>query len=155
LSEEFMLELAAKIAAAEEGARLAAIQRVQVEVPPAPPTFSRVIRLTDVRIPETIVEEPGCGCLKELVIRSGDASYILRVYADGLELYHNSYTWFKNISQTVEEIDAFEEDGTYTLRLSDIHFTKGIKIIAEPAITTLTAAQKLEEVFCKIDLAKP
>jgi hypothetical protein len=55
------------------------------------------------------------------------------------------------MSQKVEEIDAFEENGTYILRLSDINFAKNLKIIAEPSTTTLTL-QKIDELFCKINI---
>jgi hypothetical protein len=144
-----------QIAAAEEGARLVAkelAKGVQVQVTPALKKSSKVIRLFNVKIPATIVEELGSGQLKELIVKSAGKDYVLRVYSDGQELYHNSYTWFESISQTVEEIDAFEEDGTYVLRLSDIHFTEKLTIIAEPAIIPLTASTTLQEVFCKLDV---
>lgn len=156
MSEEFMLELAAKIAAAEENARLIAeklAERVTVEVTPTPPTFSKTIRMTDVPLPYTLVDELGSGCLKEFVVKSRFKDYSLIVLVDGSDLYRNSYDWFQRISQSVEEIDAFEEDGTYVLRLSDIHFAKSLKIVAIPFMTIMTTL-KLDEVFCKIDLAK-
>jgi hypothetical protein len=156
VSEEFMLELAAKIVAAEENARLVAEKlagKVTVEVTPTPPTFSKTVRMTDIPLPYTLVDELGSGCLKELVVKGRFKDYSLIVLVDGSDLYRNSYDWFQEISQNVEEIDAFEEDGTYVLRLSDIHFAKSLKVVAEPAITILSAS-KLDEVFCKIDLAK-
>jgi hypothetical protein len=106
----------------------------------------------NVKIPDTLIDEVGSGCLKELVIKSSSKDYILRVYVGGSELYHNNYTWFQDMSQKVEEIDAFEENGTYILRLSDINFAKNLKIIAEPSTTTL---QKIDELFCKINIQNP
>jgi len=156
LSERDLLAWAVMVVAAEENARLIAerlAEKVEVSVTPAPATSSIVVRKANVSIPCTLIEEYGRGCLKELVIRSANKNYLLRVYADGLELYSNGFTWFQEISPTVEEIDAFEDNGTYVLRLSDIHFAKSLKVVAEPAITILSAS-KLDEVFCKIDLAK-
>ena len=154
MNERDLLNWALTIVAAEENARLTAesiAEKIQVEVTPTPPLTSRVVRKVNVKIPDTLIDEVGSGCLKELVIKSSFKDYVLRVYVDGSELYHNNYTWFQDMSQKVEEIDAFEENGTYILRLSDINFAKNLKIIAEPSTTTLTL-QKIDELFCKINI---
>jgi hypothetical protein len=153
MSERDLLNWALTIVAAEENARLMAetiAEKIQVEVTPTPTLTSKIIRKVNINIPDTLIDEVGSGHLKELVIKTSSKNYILRVYVDESELYHNTYTWFQNISQEVEEIDAYEENGTYILRLSDINFTKNLKIIAEPSITTLPL-QKINELFCKID----
>ena len=157
---EKLIDLAIQIVAAEENARLIAESikdKVQVEVTPTPslPITSRVIRDTNVKIPDTLIDLDGSGCIKEFVIKSSSVNYILKVYVDNLELYHNTYTWFENISQQVEEIDAFEDNGIYVLRLSNINFANGIKIAAEPIITALEQqpiTSKLDEIFCKYDI---
>jgi hypothetical protein len=149
-----LLNWALTIVAAEENARLTAesiAEKIQVKVTPTPPLTSKVVRKVNVKIPDTLIDEVGSGCLKELLIKSTSKDYILRVYADGSELYNNSFSWFQDISQETEEIDAFEEDSTYILRLSDVNFAKNIKVIAEPSTTTQPAS-KLEQVFCKINL---
>jgi hypothetical protein len=156
VSERDLLNWALMVVAAEENARLVAeklAEKVTVEVTPTPPTFSKTVRMTDIPLPYTLVDETGSGCLKELVVKSRFKDYSLIVLVDGSDLYRNSYDWFQRISQSVEEIDAFEEDGTYVLRLSDIHFAKSLKIVAIPFMT-ITTTLKLDEVFCKIDLAK-
>jgi hypothetical protein len=153
MSERDLLNWALTIVAAEENARLMAetiAEKIQVEVTPTPTLTSKIIRKVNINIPDTLIDEVGSGHLKELVIKTSSKNYILRVYVDESELYHNTYTWFQNISQEVEEIDAYEENGTYILRLSDINFTKNLKIIAEPSITILPL-QKINELFCKID----
>jgi hypothetical protein len=155
VSKDFLLELAAKIVAAEESARLIAEElagKISVEVSPTPPTFSKVIRMTDIPLPYTLVDEVGSGCLKELVIKSKSKDYTLIILVDGSELYDNSYSWFQGLSQMTEEIDAFEENGSYVLRLSDIHFAESLEVTVAPVMKT--SASKLDEVFCKIDLAK-
>jgi hypothetical protein len=153
MSERDLLNWALTIVAAEENARLMAetiAEKIQVEVTPTPTLTSKIIRKVNINIPDTLIDEVGSGHLKELVIKTSSKNYILRVYVDESELYHNTYTWFQNISQEVEEIDAYEENGTYILRLSDINFTKNLKIIAEPS-TTILPLQKINELFCKID----
>jgi len=127
MSERDLLNWALTIVAAEENARLMAetiAEKIQVEVTPTPTLTSKIIRKVNINIPDTLIDEVGSGHLKELVIKTSSKNYILRVYVDESELYHNTYTWFQNISQEVEEIDAYEENGTYILRLSDINFTK-------------------------------
>jgi hypothetical protein len=156
VDEEKLLDLAFQVVAAEENARLVAERlagRVQVEVAPSPPVVSRVVRSVDVKIPATLIDEYGSGCLKEFLVKSTGKNYVLRVYVDGSELYHNSFSWFQDISQEVEEIDAFEEDGVYVLRLGDINFAKHVKIMAEPSVST-QATSRLEEVFAKVNVAK-
>jgi len=138
------------IAAAEESARA----KVKVEAtvkPAAPKTIVRA--LTGVALPSTILEEKGAGHLKELVIKNTDENYRLRIYVDGTQLYDGSYSWFKNLSQITEEIAAFQdENGDHILHITDIKWTKNIKIEAEPLITTLTQKQKLKQLFYKVEI---
>jgi hypothetical protein len=154
MSERDLLNWALAIAAAEENARLTAerlASKIQVEVK-APSTTTRVVKRVDVKLPETLVDELGCGCLEELVVKSLSKEYVLRVYVDDVELYNNSFSWFQEISQEAEEIEAFEEDGVYVLRLSNIKFARRLRVAAEPS-TSAQPAAKLETVFCKISLA--
>jgi len=160
-----LLDMAIRLAIAEEVARQVSSEvakgiKVTVTATPAPPAVTKVIHLRDVRLPATLVDEKGQGHMSELVIRSGTNGYALRVIVDGIQLYHEHYSWFESISQVVKEIAAFqEEDGTYILHLADIHFSKGLKIMAEPLIIMALGGQgetqvELEEVFCKLNVAK-
>jgi hypothetical protein len=143
-----------KVVAAEENARLVAkelAKGVQVEVKPTPPASSKVVKLKDILLPETLVDERGTGHMKEFVVKSTSKDYVLEVYVDGSKLYYDDFTWFQNMSQVLEEVDAFEEDGVYVLRLSNIHYTNSLEIAAEPS-PTATTTLKLNEVFCKLDV---
>jgi len=147
---ERLLDWAMAIVAAEEAARAAA------KVAPAPaPTFRTVTgKRTDIPLPTTIIDEKGSGQLKELLIKSDFKDWRLAVYADGQQLYDNSYDWFMGISQELEEIDAFQaEDGTYILHLSDIKFAKSLKVVAESlTVVSIQERPKLKEIFYKLEI---
>jgi hypothetical protein len=120
--------------------------------PPPAPTVSvktTVKTMTDVAIPATLIELNIPGCLKELLIKTADTNYKLTVQVDGETLYDNDFNWFQNISQTVDEISAFQDEtGSYILHLADIKWSTNIKVEAQPLTTTGT----LKQVFYKIDL---
>jgi hypothetical protein len=160
-----LLDVAMRLAMAEETARQVAKEvtkgiHVTVTATSAPPTITKVIHLEGVRVPATLVDEQGQGRMSELVIRSRTNAYVLRVIVDGVQLYQERYSWFESISQVVKEVAAFqEEDGTYILHLADIHFSKSLKIMADPLIIITPEGQgaapvKLDEVFCKLNVAK-
>ena len=152
MNQRDLLNWAMMIAAAEETARV----KVEVAAVERERRVRTEIRtLTDVAIPDTIIDENGAGCLKELLIRSDHKNYRLRAYIDDMQLYDGSFSWFEDISQNIDEIAAFQnEHGEYILHITDLKFSKNIKIQAEPAITILTEKEKpkLKQVFYKIDV---
>jgi len=156
VSEEQMLNWAMQIVAAEEMARAKIVIKPEVKIAPTPPLRTITKSEKDFPIPATIIDEKGCGQLKELLIKSDFSGWRLAVFADGQQLYNNTYEWFTEISQELEEVDAFQaEDGTYVLHLSDIKFAEGIKVTAEPFIHILAAEKpKLKEIFWKLELVK-
>jgi hypothetical protein len=156
-----LLKTALALAIAEENARIVAERlagKIQVQVSPSPPTASKTVKLRDINLPKTLIDEAGCGVLRELVIRSESSNYVLTVYVDGFPLYNNSYSWFQEVSQVVEGIDAFHDDESnlYVLRLSNIHFTENLKIIAEPLTSMLSTPStiKLSDMLCILDKLK-
>lgn len=142
---EKILDWAMLIVAAEEAARLAAKPAERLEVKPA---STRIKRLRMVSIPATLIDESGTGVLRELLLKSKTKDYTLTVRVDGSEAYKNSWSWFKDISQEFEGVDAFEEDGVYVLHLSGLSFRESLKVTVKPTTTTPTI---LEEVLWKID----
>ena len=153
-----LLDWAVQLAIAEENARLAAEQlargvQVKVVQTPAPAYTTRVEKKKDVEIPVTLIDETGQGKLKELIIKSSFNGYRLIVSVDGRVLYSDDYEWFQDISQEVDEIAAFESNGTYVLHLSDIAFSNRIRVRVEPTLMTLTV-RTLDEVFWKLEIAE-
>lgn len=160
---EDLLALAFQIVAAEEGARqsseslaeaLAGKVSVQVQVAPSA-TRTRRLLLRDVELPRVIADVRGGGRVKELVLKSKTKAFGLYVEVDGETLYNDDFSWFSSVSQEMEGVDAFEEDGAYVLRLSDISFTESFKATAWPALSVLLAGQRvrLDEALCVIDVS--
>ena len=153
-----LLRYAVELAIAEEIGRELA-RNISVSQPPqtASAQISRktkVIRLKDVSLPNTLIDESGVGELNELMISSSSKYYELSIYVDDMLLVKRDFMWFQNISPYSDWIDAFENNGTFVLRISGIGFRKGIKIYAEPVLETLTSSEKivLSEVLAKIDI---
>ena len=148
-----LLDWAMMIAAAEEAARMT---QIQIAGPIVVQALGRKYttktgRDTDVTLPAKLLDEAGAGALKELVIWSSTDQYVLRVIADGKIIYSAQYSWFVTVSQEVREIAAFQaQDGRYVLHLSDIKFSKGIRVEAAPAGSSSVT---LDEVFWKVELS--
>jgi hypothetical protein len=143
--------MAMAIVAAEEVAReVARGVKVEVSVEPQRPSKTKVIRLVDVG-PGIIVSEVGSGRLVELVVISGVKNYELTVEADGKVLSNGPFDWYQTISQYSEWVDAFENNGTFILRISDISFSTSLGVRFRPVVSTLTTPVKLKEVVVKID----
>jgi len=138
-----MREAAERLEGVEK--RLAAIERVTA------PLKTTVTRLKQVQIPKLLIDLKGRGHLKAFMIKSGRSDFRVRLYADGLELYNNDYSWFEAVSQEVAEIAAFESDGLYVLSISDVKFAKSFKLIVEPVF--MAKPFKIDEVYWKLDIA--
>jgi len=163
LRPEDLLALAAQIVAAEEGARLAAeslaeslAERVSIQVSVAQrPERTKVVRLRDVELPRILVEERGAGRIRELAVKSRSPAFALKVLVDGELLYDDDFYSLKSVSQEVEGVDAFEQDGSYVVRLSGISFSRSARVEARSLVMVLSPGQPkpvLDHVLCVIDL---
>ena len=159
---EDLLALAFQIVAAEEGARqssealaeaLAGGASVQVQVSPSAARTRRLL-LRDVELPNVVADVRGGGRVRELVLKSKTKAFGLYVEVDGEALYNDDFSWFSSVSQEMEGVDAFEEDGIYVLRLSDISFAESFKAVAWPAPSLLLAGRRvrLDEALCVVDV---
>jgi len=150
VSAEQLLSMAMSIVAAEELAReVARGVKVEVSVESQKPRETKIIRLTDVE-PGTIISEAGPGRLVELVAVSNTSSYELTVIVDGRIASSGLFTWYQSISQYSDWIDAFEDDGTFVLRISDVSFSTGISVYFRPTASA-PKGLKLSEVVAKIE----
>ena len=153
MSEEQMLNWAMQIAAAEEMARAKIVVKPEVKVAPTPPK-TIVKKETDFKIPDTLIDMRGIGCLKELLIKSAFKEYRLYLYADGQQLYADTWDGFSELSQEIDEIAAFQtEDGVYVLHLYDIKFSESIKVVIEPVIYIMGEPPTISQIFYKLDVA--
>jgi hypothetical protein len=143
---EQLLSIAVAIVAAEEAAR--ELSRAVLTVPtPARPREVRVVRLVDPR-PGVVVSESGPGRLVELVVLSDSGNYELYVTADGAIISSGPFSWYRSVSEYVEWIDAFEDNGTFVLRVSDVPFSRSLSVYLAP---TAHSPVRFREVLAKIE----
>ena len=155
MSERDMLNWAMQIVAAEELARARIVVEPKVEVTPTTPVRTVASRKVDFKIPGTIIDINGAGCLRELVMKSTFKDYRLHLYVDGQVVYANTWDEFNELSQEIEDIAAFQSvDGLYVLHLADVKFTENIKAIVEPARAT-TDRKTINYIFYKVDVTQP
>jgi hypothetical protein len=146
MSADQLLSIAVAIVAAEEVAR--ELSRAVLTVPaPERPRGVRVVRLVDPR-PGTIVSERGPGRLAELVVISDSDNYELYVTADGVAVSSGPFSWYRSVSEYVEWIDAFENNGTFVLRVSDVPFSRSLSVYLAP---TAQSTVRVREVLVKIE----
>jgi len=148
---EQLLSMAMAIVAAEEAAReVARGVKVEVSVEPQRPRETKVVRLVDVE-PGTIISESGPGRLVELVAVSDTRGYEMTIVADGRIVASGTFDWYQSISPYSEWVDAFENNGSFILRVSDVSFSTSLSVRFRPVVSTLSTLIKLKEVVAKID----
>jgi len=118
------LDIALKLLVEEEKARLSQSRTEKKEEP----VRLESGRMHDASTPVTLIDVSGRGVLRELVVKASSPGFKATVIVDGEVLYSEDYTWFYNVSDTLESIDAFTADSTYVLRFQGIRFTTGIRV---------------------------
>ena len=125
-------------------------EKVKVEIDPS--LMSTYIeRGANVKLPVILFDRSGAGVLKELALKSDTSNYRVITTVDGLEGYSNDWSWFYTNSDIIDEIAAFQKDSIYILSISDIKFSKSLKIAIRPTHPSATAI-RLAEVFLKVDI---
>jgi len=118
------LDIALKLLVEEEKARLSQSGAEKKEEP----VRLESGRMHDASAPVTLIDVSGRGVLRELVVKASSPGFKATVIVDGEVLYSEDYTWFYNVSDTLESIDAFTADSTYVLRFQGIRFNTGIRV---------------------------
>jgi len=80
----------------------------------------------------TVIESPGPGIMKECTVRSTSKNYRLYIEADSAEKIHRTFAELQALSSYVESIDAFEVDGTYILRIGEMHWRESFRLVLRP-----------------------
>lgn len=87
--------------------------------------------------------------MKELMVRSDNIDFTVHVKVDGENMYQDTWSELRDISQPVGEIIAFvDENGKYVVNLTDIEF-------AEELIIRFYGVFTAERMFLKYDLYPP
>jgi hypothetical protein len=143
--------MAMAVVATEEVAReIARGVRVEVSVGPQKPRETKVVRLTDVE-PGVVISEEGSGRLVELVVVSGTKGYEMTLVVDGRVVTSGPFDWYQSLSPYSEWIDAFENNGSYILRVLDVSFSRNLVVNFRPLVSALATPFRLKEVVAKID----
>jgi len=124
------------------------LERVEAAVAPLK---TSVCRLADFWIPDSLIDVTGRGCLKEFLIKSERSDFKVQAAVDGITVFSNPYSWFQEMSQYIEAISAFEKNGEFIFLITDLKFSKSLKLIVEPI---LPGKFKLKEVFWILDHTK-
>lgn len=136
-------EVARQIA---EGITLKVEVKPVVEIRPTP---TEVIDLRNVNVNGTFTPliENGYGNLKEFMLKAENPNYEVKLYRDKKRIIRGSHAYYAEISQQIEEVDAFEDNGNYILKLNDIEFAESIEVIIETTepitFTSIFAKYKL------------
>jgi hypothetical protein len=74
----------------------------------------------------------GRGRVRELLLVSTSPDFDLYVEVDGLELVNHSFRELEEVSEVLEEVDAFERNGHYVVRLRNLGFREKCLVVVRP-----------------------
>ena len=111
------------------------------------PRETRVIRIADA-VSDTAISEDGSGKLIELVVISDSREYSVSITIDNATVMDGSFDWYQSVSQYTDWIDAFEDNGSFVLRITDLSFSSSIKISLK---ITSQGSIKFREIIAKIE----
>jgi len=95
-----------------------------------------------------VLDIRGTGRIQEFMVRSDSSDFKVHIKVDGETLYEDSWANFNALSDTVDEVVAFEEDEKFIVHLEDIEFKEAINIILLGIFTA-------ENIFVKYKLYPP
>jgi len=123
--------------------------KIEVPKPPLPPQpKTSIIDAKNITVKESydLLNLVGVGHLKELLLISPIPDFSLSLLMDGKALRVN-FSDLMEISGELEHIDAYEKDGKYVLRITDLKWVESLLI----AIQTSKPIQ-LERIFANYDI---
>ncbi len=126
MRNDLFMEIVKSIILAEEISNNISIKH-QLEVK-KPEYTTTVGWLKNIVTPFKVIDINGSGELKSIVIKNNDKDFTVKIIVDGTVLYYNSWEELRTISEYTDDIDAFEDNGTYIARFSDIKFSKKIVV---------------------------
>jgi hypothetical protein len=91
-----------------------------------------------------ILDENGQGRVEKLLVRSPSPNFGIIVALDGEEQLHGNYSDF-------QDVFAYQEDSTYVLELTRIHFARSITV----TLTTTAGPVNFSRLFIKYSIKRP
>jgi len=109
-------------------------EAVKVEVPKAlelPKPQTQFIDMSGARISgaSELLNLTGKGTLKELAVVSPSRNFGIQVFSDNVTRILRSFDELEQISQHVESIAAYEEDGLYVLNVKDVSWIDNFRLM--------------------------
>jgi len=101
-----------------------------IKIPTIPEVVTKVFDKENIKVSYSIdiVESKIAGSLREMIIVSPTKNFSVIIVADGILKLRRDFGSLLEISQYLESIDAFEKNGGYVLRLSNISWIENILI---------------------------
>jgi len=152
ISEKDLLNWAMMIVAAEEAVRANITPVVEVKpVVQVKPTPSHVVDWRNIPIQgeRIVINKQGYGVLKEFLVKAESPNFQVRIVKDDEPLVWGGYQHYAEISQEVEEIEAYETDGLYVFKALDIEFKESLFVSVYTKETV-----KFRVVFAKYKLSE-
>ena len=95
-------------------------------------TRAHVIRNQLVEGVFTFLSLTGRGRVRELLLMFDSPDVGLYVECDGRPLINHDFKELQDLSEVMEEIDAFERDSSYVFRVSNVSFLSGFTCVVKP-----------------------
>ena len=140
MRDKDLLMLASAILAAEEASR-------KLTAKPLKPRETKVVRITEA-VSDTVVSEDGPGRLAELVVISDSKEYLLSIAINNATVMDGSFDWYQTISSYTDWIDAFEDNGSFILRATNLFFSSNLKISLR---ASSPGSVRFREIIAKIE----
>ena len=155
---EKLLDLATAVASAEEVAnKLAELlkQLVTVEAVVGERAKStKVIIRKSVEIPATVYEVGGDGVIEELNIISSFKEYMIVIKSGGSTVLTATWDDLSSVSEYVNWVVAYEDDGKYVLALKNVYFTGGASVYVAPIHRLGDVKKRLDHVLVKTNILR-
>jgi len=97
-------------------------------------TESRIIRDRVVDGVFEFLNISGSGRIRELMLITDNPQFNIYVELDNKPTINHSFTELQQLSEVMEEIDAFEKNGLFVFRATNLYFTEKCYVVVKPII---------------------
>jgi hypothetical protein len=96
----------------------------RIKIPRPREELTRIVDKKDIPVRHSfeVIRSRTRGRLRELMLKASSKNFSLYVLLDNVVWLDKSYDEFAAISQHLENIDAYEEDGSYVVRIGEMRW---------------------------------
>jgi hypothetical protein len=95
-------------------------------------TYTVSFRSRVVETEFTLLDVRGRGRVREAVLLADSPDFDVYVEVDGRSIFSHSFAELQSISEVMEGVDAFDRDGEYVFRFSDLSFLNRFLYVIRP-----------------------